>query len=168
MSTATVQPDPERKLKEIIMIMEKFIEKFAIPIVAALIGFAASVYAAQITAASTATSATAGVLDTATTNASSAARQATFAVVREQEQRTSGGTILADGRIANRIGRSYSVTKESTGRYRITFDQAFSKAPVALVAPYMQNVLTIARIVFTDERSVVVAITRVGEVTPED
>jgi len=32
----------------------------------------------------------------------------------------------------------------------------------------MQNVLTIARIVFTDERSVVVAITRVGEVTPED
>jgi hypothetical protein len=68
----------------------------------------------------------------------------------------SGGTIAADGSIINRIGRPYTVHSED-GNTRITFDTAFRKPPVALATAHRgAHATAIVRVVFVDERSVLV------------
>jgi hypothetical protein len=127
--------------------MKWIIEKVTVPLVVALLGIAASVWAARETAFSTAKS-------TASTTAKDTAKQTAYGAIQEQQQRTSGGTITPTGKILNRIGRTFTVAKEGTGLYKITFDTPFGKDPVALATPLRDPPTTIIRVVEVDERSV--------------
>src|SRR5437588_8217408 len=85
--------------------MKWFTDKVLIPVSVAVIALAASIWAARITATSTATS-------TATTTAKETATTAANRAIYEEQQRMSGGTISSSGTIINRIGRTYTVSKQ--------------------------------------------------------